>query len=108
MTDADPTGFRPTAHPLYSGDVDVPPAPNPDGAVLAGLLDRALRRIAEEQRPALTQRVERLLAEHQAPPPATGCAAALASPDAPVKRTVTDCVMRSSIDTARPRARTIR
>ena len=43
MTDPGPTGFRPTAHPLYSGDVDVPPAPTADGTVLAGLLDRALR-----------------------------------------------------------------
>ncbi len=43
MTDVGPTGFRPTAHPLYSGEVDVPPAPISDGAVLAGLLDRSLR-----------------------------------------------------------------
>ena len=51
MTDPGPTGFRPVAHPLFSGDVDVPPAPVADGAVLAGLLDRALR-IADEGSPA--------------------------------------------------------
>lgn len=51
MTGTGPTGFRPVAHPLFSGDVDVPPAPVADGAVLAGLLDRALR-IADEGSPA--------------------------------------------------------
>lgn len=51
MTDPGPTGFRPVGHPLFSGDVDVPPAPVADGAVLAGLLDRALR-IADEGTPA--------------------------------------------------------
>ena len=33
-----PTGFRPADHPLYSGDVDIPPAPVSDSAVLAALL----------------------------------------------------------------------
>jgi hypothetical protein len=42
-----PTGFRPAAHPLYSGDVDIPPAPVADSAVLAALLGRATR-IADE------------------------------------------------------------
>lgn len=47
MSGGGPTGFRPTAHPLYSGDVDVPPAPPAEGMVLAGLLGRAAR-IADE------------------------------------------------------------
>jgi hypothetical protein len=51
LSDAGPTGFRPVGHPLFSGDVDVPPAPVADGVVLAGLLDRALR-IADEGTPA--------------------------------------------------------
>ena len=38
-----PTGFRPAAHPLFSGDVDIPPAPPADSAVLAALLGRASR-----------------------------------------------------------------
>ncbi|MFM9019211.1 MAG: hypothetical protein ACKORG_07190, partial [Actinomycetota bacterium] len=38
-----PTGFRPAAHPLYSGDVDIPPAPPAGSAVLAALLGRATR-----------------------------------------------------------------
>lgn len=42
-----PTGFRPTPHPLFSGDVDVPPAPGTDSAVLAALLGRAMR-VADE------------------------------------------------------------
>lgn len=42
-----PTGFRPAAHPLYSGDVDIPPAPAADSTVLAALLGRASR-IADE------------------------------------------------------------
>ena len=42
-----PTGFRPAAHPLYSGDVDIPPAPAADSTVLAALLGRATR-VAEE------------------------------------------------------------
>jgi len=46
-----PTGFRPAAHPLYSGDVDIPPAPAADSAVLAALLGRATR-IADEVSPA--------------------------------------------------------
>lgn len=46
-----PVGFRPVAHPLFSGDVDVPPAPPADSAVLAGLLGRAMR-IAGEGSPA--------------------------------------------------------
>lgn len=42
-----PTGFRPVGHPLFSGDVDVPPAPDAQSAVLAGLLGRATR-VAED------------------------------------------------------------
>lgn len=38
-----PTGFRPAAHPLYSGEVDIPPAPEAGSAVLAALLGRASR-----------------------------------------------------------------
>lgn len=52
MTDAaGPTGFRPAGHPLFSGDVDVPPAPLAESAVLAGLLGRAAR-IADDGSPA--------------------------------------------------------
>ncbi len=38
-----PTGFRPAGHPLFSGDVDVPPAPEAGSPVLAALLGRAMR-----------------------------------------------------------------
>jgi hypothetical protein len=41
------SGFRPVGNPLFSGDVDVPPAPSATSAVLAGLLGRAAR-IAED------------------------------------------------------------
>jgi hypothetical protein len=41
------TGFRPTGHPLFSGDVDVPPAPPAESVVLAGLLGRAQRVAAQ-------------------------------------------------------------
>lgn len=51
MTGAGTPGFLPTGHPLFSGDVDVPPAPPVGSAVLAGLLDRAVR-IAEGGAPA--------------------------------------------------------
>ncbi len=50
MSESEPMGYRPAGHPLFSGDVDVPPAPNVEGTVLAGLLDRALR-IANEGSP---------------------------------------------------------
>lgn len=46
-----PTGFRPAGHPLFSGDVDVPPAPDAQSAVLAGLLGRATR-VAADGSPA--------------------------------------------------------
>lgn len=46
-----PTGFRPAGHPLFSGDVDVPPAPDAQSTVLAGLLGRATR-VASEGSPA--------------------------------------------------------
>ena len=38
-----PTGFRPVAHPLFSGEVQVPPAPDAASSVLAALLGRATR-----------------------------------------------------------------
>ena len=38
-----PTGFRPVAHPLFSGEVQVPPAPGAASSVLAALLGRATR-----------------------------------------------------------------
>ena len=43
-------GFRPVGNPLFSGDVDIPPAPPATSAVLAGLLGRAAR-IAEDASP---------------------------------------------------------
>ena len=46
-TGDNPTGFRPADHPLFSGDVDVPPAPEASSAVLAALLGRAMR-VADE------------------------------------------------------------
>jgi hypothetical protein len=45
------SGFRPAGNPLFSGDVDVPPAPPAGSVVLAGLLGRAAR-IAAEASPA--------------------------------------------------------
>ncbi|MSO44906.1 MAG: hypothetical protein EXQ74_06360 [Thermoleophilia bacterium] len=47
MSTGEATGYRPAGNPLFSGDVDIPPAPPSDGGVLAGLLGRATR-IAEE------------------------------------------------------------
>jgi hypothetical protein len=44
-------GFRPARDPLFSGDVDIPPAPPATSAVLAGLLGRAAR-IAGDASPA--------------------------------------------------------
>ncbi len=38
-----PHPFRPVGHPLFSGDVEVPPAPDAASVVLAALLGRATR-----------------------------------------------------------------
>lgn len=46
-----PTGFRPSEHPLFSGDVDVPPAPEAGSGVLAALLGRAMRVAGEGSAP---------------------------------------------------------
>ena len=51
MTTGGPPGYRPVGHPLFSGDVDIPPAPAAESAVLAGLLGRAAR-VADEASPA--------------------------------------------------------
>ncbi len=52
MATGGPTGFRPAAHPLFSGDVDVPPAPEAESSVLAALLGRAMR-VSDEGSPSL-------------------------------------------------------
>ncbi len=43
MATGPPLGFRPEGHPLFFGDVDVPPAPDAAAPVLAALLGRSTR-----------------------------------------------------------------
>jgi len=47
VTTPQASGFRPSGNPLFSGDVDIPPAPPATSAVLAGLLGRAARLAAD-------------------------------------------------------------